>query len=277
MYNLLVGFPEGAAYANRVLEHTDDAIRQYVAPNGPVDPARLASLPTLVMPELQDTSSRQVARVGHIEGLVLTGREYHFRFIANPTVPEVATARIQEAAGLLRITDWEFSRTHWAVKDADLYRVLHELQVGTSLAPRIFRFPVEIARDPNLVAVMMPFDARFASVYAALTDAALDAGMQCQRADDIWRHDHIMDDILDLIWRARVVISDLSSKNPNVFYETGIAHTLGRDVIQIAQSIDDVPFDLRSIRSLTYLPNGEGLQRLREDVARRLKDLVART
>ena len=79
-----------------------------------------------------------------------------------------------------------------------------------------------------------------------------------------------VDDIINLIWRARVVIADLSSKNPNVFYETGIAHTLGREVIQIAQSTEDIPFDLRAIRSQIYLNNGEGLERLKEQVVERL-------
>jgi hypothetical protein len=70
------------------------------------------------------------------------------------------------------------------------------------------------------------------------------------------------------------VIADLSSRNPNVFYETGIAHALGREVVQIAQSIEDIPFDLRAIRSLTYLNNGEGLERLKSQVVERLNYLT---
>lgn len=85
-----------------------------------------------------------------------------------------------------------------------------------------------------------------------------------------------MQDIANLIARSRVVISDLSGKNPNVFYETGIAHTLGRDVIQITQSAEDVPFDLRHLRFINYLPNGEGLEDLKIQVTRRLKGLVAK-
>jgi hypothetical protein len=93
--------------------------------------------------------------------------------------------------------------------------------------------------------------------------------MRCHRADDIWENHHIMDDVISLIWRARVVISDLSSKNPNVPYETGIAHTLGREVIQITQSMENIPFDLRSIRSVAYLHNGEGHERLKAQVVER--------
>jgi hypothetical protein len=124
---------------------------------------------------------------------------------------------------------------------------------------------------------MMPFSPGFSDVYEALKEVAAEAGMTCHRADDIWINEHIMDDVINLLWRARLVIADLSGKNPNVFYETGIAHTLGREVIQIAQSMDDVPFDLRSIRTVRYLSNGEGLARLRNDLAPRLNQIAQRS
>ena len=277
MYNLLVGYTEGVADRSRVVEHTDDAVRAYISPGGQVDPARLINLPTLVMPEIGHSTSRQVARVGHIEGLAVhTPKLYRFRFVANFEIPEFATSRVQEVADRLQITQWEFNRTHWAVKDIDLYRILQESITGINLAPRVFRFPTEVSRDNDLVAVMMPFDTRFNAVYEALREAVSAAGLECRRADDIWENDHIMDDVISLIWRAGVIISDLSTKNPNVFYETGIAHSLGRDVIQIAQSIDDVPFDLRSLRTVVYLSNNEGLADLKEQVTTRLGNLLAR-
>ena len=53
---------------------------------------------------------------------------------------------------------------------------------------------------------------------------------------------------------------------PNVLYETGIAHALNREVIMIVQNDQDVPFDLGHIRHVQYLPNKEGLEKLREDL-----------
>jgi hypothetical protein len=98
--------------------------------------------------------------------------------------------------------------------------------------------------------------------------------MTCLRADDIWLNHHIMDDIINLIWRAQVVVADLTGKNPNVFYEAGISHTLGREVIQIAQSMDDIPFDLRSIRSVRYLNNDQGRDDLKREVVGRLRTIL---
>jgi hypothetical protein len=71
-----------------------------------------------------------------------------------------------------------------------------------------------------------------------------------------------------------VVVCDLSGKNPNVFYEAGIAHTLGKEVILITQSMDDIPFDLKALRCITYHNNGEGQAKLAADVVNRIATLT---
>jgi len=53
-------------------------------------------------------------------------------------------------------------------------------------------------------------------------------------------------------------LCDCTGRNPNVFYEAGIAHTLGREVILITQNEQDIPFDLRHRRYIRYLDNVEG-------------------
>jgi hypothetical protein len=64
LFNLIIGLVGGEARLERVLEHTDDTIQQWVSPAGILDYARLRNLPTLLMPELQDTGSEQTASVG---------------------------------------------------------------------------------------------------------------------------------------------------------------------------------------------------------------------
>ena len=131
--------------------------------------------------------------------------------------------------------------------------------------------------DEKLVAVMMPFDVAFNPVYQALQTAICEAGMICSRADDIWENDHVVQDVALLLSKAAIIVCDLSGRNANVFYETGIAHTLGREVVLITQSPTDIPFDVASIRHIRYLPNGEGLSKLGVDLKRRLETLKART
>jgi hypothetical protein len=276
MYNLIIGFTQGQAAIERVLEYTDDDLKAWLAPSGILDAARLRNLPTLLMPELQDSSAEQLARVGHVEDMARVGTVWRFRFVANESVPALDTARIEELAVDLQIDKWEFQRTHWAVKDVDLYRAIAPAVIRAPSGPTVFRLPTELPVEEDLVAVMMPFAAQFDPVYDTIKAAVADAGMRCHRADDIWVNNHITEDIINLLWRARVVIADLTSKNANVFYETGIAHTLGRDTIQISQTMADVPFDLQTVRTLTYLNNDQGRDALRPKVAGRLTDLTSR-
>src|SRR5690242_19186132 len=104
MYNLIVGFIEGVASQDRMLEYTDDAVRQYVAPSGALDVSRLVNFPTLVMPELHDKRSTQVARVGEIADLVLRGRDCRFRFVPDPAIPAIVSDRIERASRWLEIS-----------------------------------------------------------------------------------------------------------------------------------------------------------------------------
>lgn len=95
------------------------------------------------------------------------------------------------------------------------------------------------------------------------------------RADDIWDNSSIIQDIFSLIYRAKIIIVDFSGKNPNVMYETGIAHTLGKVVVPLAQVVQDIPSDMVHHRALVYLKNGEGLQALETELAKKLRTIVA--
>lgn len=278
MYNLLIGLTRGEVGADRLLEYTVDEVRQYIAPaagkaRGEVKVDRLLNLPTLLMPETGFEDEPQIARVGHVTNVNKSRYGYTFTFVPNPAIAPIPSPRIEAAAVPLDIADWEFHRTHWAVKDVDLYRVLNQ-EIAARVKPKVFQFPISEPFESDLVAVMMPFNAGFTPVYESMKAGVEAAGMRCLRADDIWERDHILDDVLSLIWRARVVIADLSGKNPNVFYEAGIAHTLGRDTILVAQSMDDIPFDLQGIRALRYLNNGEGRDSLTKGIASRLNTIT---
>ena len=120
---------------------------------------------------------------------------------------------------------------------------------------------------------MMPFDTSFNPVHAAIREASSSAGYRCLRVDDIWEDSAIIQDIFGLIFRSHVVIVDFTGKNPNVMYETGIAHTLGKHVVPISQSLTDVPFDIKHHRVLKYLPNSEGLAVMSDKLAERLRQV----
>lgn len=138
--------------------------------------------------------------------------------------------------------------------------------------PSIFDIPTKPI-DSNLVSVMMPFKSELSDVYSAIKDAASAVDLSCTRADDIWDHSTVVQDIFSLIYRSNIVVCDFTDKNPNVFYEAGIAHTLGKHVVPIAQSDHDIPFDLRHHRYAKYLNNTEGLNKLKSDLESRFTTL----
>jgi uncharacterized protein (DUF4213/DUF364 family) len=121
---------------------------------------------------------------------------------------------------------------------------------------------------------MMPFASSFDGVYAAIGAAATVCGMTVQRADNVWGHSTIIQDIFELIYKSYIVVCDFTGQNPNVFYETGIAHTLGKHVIPIVQNMSDLPFDLRHHRCIVYLNNREGLADLEKKLSDRISFLL---
>jgi hypothetical protein len=141
-----------------------------------------------------------------------------------------------------------------------------------TFSPNVFEIP-EVPIDRTLVAVMMPFSTEFLPVYESIKLACNNGGLTCKRADDIWEHSILIQDIFRLIFTARVVISDFSRRNPNVMYETGKAHTLGKTVVPITQDPRDVPFDIAHHRVLSYFPNSEGLSKLTIELGKRMSSL----
>ena len=147
-------------------------------------------------------------------------------------------------------------------------------QVGRKIvfSPNIFAIPEEPA-NPQMISVMMPFNPAFNGVYSAIAGAASSAGFTCKRVDDIWNHSTVIQDVFSLIFLSFIVVCDFSSKNPNVFYEAGIAHTLGKHVVPITQSEQDIPFDLQHHRYAKYFNNGEGLETLQQELYSRFVTL----
>lgn len=138
--------------------------------------------------------------------------------------------------------------------------------------PSVFDVP-EAGLDPDLIAVMTPFTPGFEPVFSAIGSAATAAGYKVLRAKDIWEHTAVIQDVFNLIYRAHIVVCDFSGKNPNVFYEAGIAHTLGKHVVPITQSAADIPFDLQHHRYLSYLNNNEGRAVLEQALTARFRSL----
>jgi len=257
----------------RIFEYTDAYISaQFQDGSNNLLLDRLTSLPCLFC---EEGTTNETAYVGQINRARITGNDLLLEIRFDTEVPPLENSFIYTYRSQLDMPhDFEFSRNHWAVKDVDLYRFLLRTVRPRRQRPTVFEIAEHENIEPALASAMMPFDLAFDAVYESIREAADNVGLRCRRADDIWENPAIIQDVVSLIDRSRVVICDCTGRNPNVFYEAGIAHTLGREVILITQSDDDIPFDLRHLRYVRYLNNGEGRTELKQSLQNRMQTLL---
>ncbi len=189
---------------------------------------------------------------GNIRGNIVIGSGISGRDITNnyvgPSEIEGLRAEVRQAVELFK------SRPPRDVKKEDIKT---NQQVNTSV--KCF--------------IVMPFSVEALNiVYEDYVKPVIEdeCGLACERGDDVFGSSVIMDDILTSIKNSDLIIADLTGKNANVFYEVGICHALGKKVLLLAQSMDDVPFDLRHRRVLLYDYSPRGCKRLEKN----LKDSI---
>jgi hypothetical protein len=85
-----------------------------------------------------------------------------------------------------------------------------------------------------------------------------------------------MVDVYESIVMARVIIAEISNRNPNVFYELGMAHAFGKDVIILTQDGENIPFDLRRFRNCIYSQDASGYERLRQWLSNAVEEVLSR-
>ncbi|WP_415063738.1 hypothetical protein [Bdellovibrio sp.] len=102
--------------------------------------------------------------------------------------------------------------------------------------------------------VVMSFAKPIGDYYEKIYQVAIkNSGLQAVRADsEIFGAGKIIDQIWSGINHAKVLIANLTGRNPNVFYELGLAHALGKPVVLVCSNENDVPFDLKHIRVIYY-------------------------
>lgn len=101
--------------------------------------------------------------------------------------------------------------------------------------------------------VMMPFGGWFDRYYQEVYVPAIkEAGLEPVRADELFSTGSVVEQIWEQIGKAKVLLADLTDKNPNVFYELGLAHAATKPVVFTAARIEDIPFDLRHLRVIVY-------------------------
>ncbi len=277
MFHLLVsykGWPDsgGTLSRSRVYIRPEDHVGSIFYSNGQLDVAKLKEHPALLVTETGGDGP-QFARVAYITNITLGPSEISIQYATDNSILPISNAELEGHAVELGLGRFGLSHTCWSICEVDLYKLLLQNQQKRTVSPKVFSLEAAYSQNESLVSIMMPFSAEFNPIYLTLQEATTSIGFSCVRADDIWEHHTIIQDIVNIIARAKVVICDCSGKNPNVFYEAGIAHAIGKEVILITQSEHDIPFDLRHLRYIRYLPNSEGLGELSVSLQAKLRSI----
>lgn len=110
------------------------------------------------------------------------------------------------------------------------------------------------------VACLMPFNTKYNDLYNYIKQTCHDNAYMCRRSDEeIIPVMDILPYVVKMILESQIVIAVLDGRNPNVFYEIGIAHASGKMVILLADAsrISDIPFDLSNKRLILYKNMGD--------------------
>lgn len=122
---------------------------------------------------------------------------------------------------------------------------------------------------------LSPFSEPFNTIYRDHVRPSIRrAGFTVERADEIFGTQPIIEDIWEGINGSQAVLADVTGRNPNVMYEIGMAHTVGRPVVIITQNMDDVPFDLKHRRCIMYAFTPRGCDELEQKIEGTLRFLV---
>jgi len=108
-----------------------------------------------------------------------------------------------------------------------------------------------ISQEKPSVFVVMPFNDDFFALYEYLKKT-FENDFVFINAGDLDNQQNIIQDIVEGIHRASIIIADLTGLNANVFYELGLAHAMNKKVIIITQDIGELPFDIKSYRANEY-------------------------
>lgn len=112
-------------------------------------------------------------------------------------------------------------------------------------------------------------------VCTTIQEIAEEVGLSAKRVDELAPLGNIVTAIWESIRTSDILIADITGYTPNVFYELGVSHALGKPTIIILHSPDgktpsDIPFDI-SVEQIIAYSGKESLREKLLDVLRRIK------
>lgn len=104
---------------------------------------------------------------------------------------------------------------------------------------------------------------------------AKECGFRAIRADKISKPGIITNQVIQHIIDDPLVIADLTDKNPNVFYELAIRHSIRKPLVQIIQKGEDIPFDVSVMRTIPIdHHNLDNVEEAKKEMKKQIEDVI---
>jgi hypothetical protein len=224
-----------------------DLIRRIVRPQKPTDRIDALREAVLKAPVLSDVYK-------HYRGENLPER----KFLVNTATEsfKVPPDRVEGFVTTLLETLKEAELLEDVGEKTRVFDITHTAESGNAVGEQqLKKLGKAVSVEPtDTCFVMMPFSPPQGSYYSSIYEPAIrKAGLTPLRADtDIFGTGKIMDQIWSGITNSRILLAELTGRNPNVLYELGLAHALHLPVVLISSNEQDVPFDVRHVRVIYY-------------------------
>ena len=123
--------------------------------------------------------------------------------------------------------------------------------------------------------VVMQFGEPYNSLYTEVIKPVFaERKMEVYHADEIYRPGYILQDITTGIRESELIVAEITPANPNVFYELGYAHAVGKPTILLAERGKELPFDIKGFRCIFYDNTIKGKRQVETDLRRHLASIL---
>lgn len=109
-----------------------------------------------------------------------------------------------------------------------------------------------ISIEKKSVFVLTPFSKKEEQTYNIINSVCSEVDLKCSRGDEVFRDGTILSHIIKSILQSSIIIVNVNGRNPNVFYELGICHAIGKPVIIVSKSKIGLPFDISDKNIIFY-------------------------